>query len=45
VAARVREGKGRKGQLTSSKGSGRMEIHYHEQGTAFPRKGFFFPYT
>ncbi len=36
VGAGVRDGKG-------SKGLGRMGIRYHDQGTAFPSKGFSFP--
>ncbi len=36
---RVREQQGAQGPLTSSKGPGRMGIHHHEQGTAFPSRG------
>ncbi len=36
----VRKDKGCKGQLTSSKGPGRMGIRHHEQGTAFQVRAF-----
>ncbi len=35
------QGWGRQGELTPSKGPWRMGIRHHDQGIAFPRKGFY----